>query len=114
MGVPTVGVCVGVGIRSLVCEESEFPNNEGRGKSGPRKAGKRVWFCPLVARDRELSLYHFKPALPRFSQRGADVAERSEMLRAQGKVAAGAGSPMVVSRGWCLRRQALLDFSELF
>lgn len=82
---------------------------KGEGNLGPERLANECGSAPWW-----LSLYLFRPALPRFSQRGAVVAERSEMLRAPGKVAAGAGSPMVVSRGWFLRRQALLDFSELF
>lgn len=48
-GSPAVDAYLGVGIRSLVCEESEFPKTEGRGKSAARRAGKLATVLPRGA-----------------------------------------------------------------
>lgn len=76
---------------------------KGEGNLDSEGLENELCFCHLVARDREPSLYLFKSALPHFSSEGLTWLSALK-CRAQDRVAASALKPMVVGRGWFLRR----------
>lgn len=93
-------------------EECELSKSEGRGKSGLWMAGKRVVISHLVARDREPSLSLFNSAPPRFCSEGLTWLGALRCREPRRKLLRVLLSPVVMSRGWSLKKTEALTWLQ--